>query len=163
MASARPHALNDDHLFLDRTHDGTNVDLCGWAGQAYAAGSPPDRLDQSLRPERLGDLEQMVPRQAVGFGNLADGGTAIRTKRQIDEHSQRIIGVEGHTHGSNPSGAASQTSDDDQNQEHGLEPLQHDVNQMVRRRGDDLTGDDLGDPLIQDRKQPETLGGQNRP
>ncbi len=60
--------------------------------------SAANGIDVSGYTQLMGDFHQVVLGDAIALGNLLDCREPIVLKRQIHQHTQRVVGVDGQAH-----------------------------------------------------------------
>ncbi len=79
-------------------HNMTDVDVSGRHSQTDATSTSPGTLYDPGMTQVFYNFHKMIVRNALQLSDVPDGNTRIRITRQVDQHTESVVGTQRKRH-----------------------------------------------------------------
>src|SRR3546814_7921149 len=93
-----PAALEQFEVSLSFANQPADIDLLGQAAESNTTVRAPDGWQISQLSQLVDDFHDVVARDAMTAGDLADGDGTVAVDAEIHQHAQRIVGIQSQLH-----------------------------------------------------------------
>src|SRR3546814_16138132 len=98
-----PEALYQFEVYFSFANQPADIDLLGQAAESNTNVLAPEGLQISQLSQLVDDFHDVVARDAMTAGDLADGDETVAVAAEILQHAQRIVGIPSQLHRGLPS------------------------------------------------------------